>query len=167
MLRKIQGCILFDWGNTLMRDFIQFSGPMNDWPRVEAIPGAVDVLAALYPNWILAIATNAADSDETEIRAALRRADLDQFIDRIYCFKNTGQRKPEPEFFQYILNDLKISTEEVFMVGDSFKIDVLGANRLGLRAVWFNERSHDVRENGMHCTIYGLGELPDALHGFA
>ena len=29
-----KGCLLFDWGDTLMRDFKEFDGPMKDWRRL-------------------------------------------------------------------------------------------------------------------------------------
>ena len=81
------GCILFDWGDTLMRDFREFSGPMASWPEVRALPGAGEVLSALRPHWRLALATNAADSSEAEIRDALERVDLSPLIDKVYCFR--------------------------------------------------------------------------------
>ena len=84
MDRPVRGCLLFDWGDTLMRDFNGFNGPMKDWPRLEVLPGAAEILAALHPDWNLALATNAEASDETDIRAALQRVDLDQWIDNVY-----------------------------------------------------------------------------------
>ena len=57
-------CVLFDWGNTLMRDFPEARGPMADWPRVETLPGVEEVLRQLRPRWTLALATNAVASDE-------------------------------------------------------------------------------------------------------
>ena len=166
MTRKPRGCILFDWGDTLMRDFKEFGGPMKDWPRVEPIPGAAELLATLHPDWILAIATNAELSEEADIRAALQRAGLDQFLDKIYCFKKIGYKKPSSEFFQYILEDLQLAPQSVFMVGDNYDADVLGANRYNIRAIWFNQHSLDIRENDLQRTIHALGELPDTLNGF-
>lgn len=157
--RHPRGCILFDWGDTLMRDFKEFSGPMKGWPRVEAVPGAAELLASLHPNWILAIASNADVSTESEIRLALRRADLDRWLDQVYCFKTIGHRKPSPEFFAYILKDLKRTPEQVIMVGDNYEADVLGANRSGLRAVWYNDRSEENRTGELVRTIHRLGEL--------
>ncbi|MBW6469119.1 MAG: hypothetical protein K0B85_08190 [Coriobacteriia bacterium] len=29
-------CVLFDWGDTLMVDCPEYSGPMRAWPHVEA-----------------------------------------------------------------------------------------------------------------------------------
>ena len=112
MAHSSKGCILFDWGDTLMRDFKEFSGPMKDWPRVEAVQGAAEMLSALYPDWTLALATNAADSDEEEIRLALQRVGLAVYLDKIYCFKTIGHKKPSLEFFNYILNDLGLSPKQ-------------------------------------------------------
>jgi putative hydrolase of the HAD superfamily len=160
MRRQTKGCILFDWGDTLMRDYKEFSSPMKDWPHVEAVPGAVEVLMCLHTDWTLAIATNADVSTEADIRSALQRVDIDRWLDKIYCYKKIGHKKPSPEFFTCILNDLKLPPEQVFMVGDNYEADVLGANWSGLRAIWFNERSEEAHTGDMVRTIRQLGELP-------
>ncbi len=133
-----KGALLFDWGDTLMRDFTEYTGPMKDWPRVEAIPGAADMLASLHNDWTLCLATNADVSDEADIRLALRRVDLERWLDKIYCFKTIGFKKPSPEFYQFILKDLGLPPERVVMVGDNYLADVLGAQNAGLHAIWFN-----------------------------
>jgi HAD superfamily hydrolase (TIGR01662 family) len=161
-----KGCLLFDWGDTLMRDIPEFSGPMKDWPRVEAMPGAAETLAALHPDWTLAIATNAADSDEKDIRAALQRADLDRWLDQVYCFRKIGHKKPSLEFFQYILKDLGLSPQSVCMIGDNHEVDVLGANACGMRAIWFNEHSLEQRQAALQRSIHSLAGLQEALKGF-
>ncbi len=40
--------ILFDWGDTLMRVFPEYDGPMYAWPRVEAVEGTAEKTAAMY-----------------------------------------------------------------------------------------------------------------------
>ena len=160
-------CILFDWGDTLMRDFPEFSGPMSTWPHVEAIPHASDVLARLHDAWVVGLATNAADSDETDIWAALRRVGLDAWIDKIYCFRSVGQPKSSPAFFDHILNDLRIGPENVIVVGNDFKADVLRANRAGIRAVWFNEHTRETKVGEMHATVHSLDGLPSVLEKLA
>ncbi len=142
-LPSAKPAILFDWGDTLMRVFHDIPGvlKMKDWPRVEAIPGAAEMLDSLHGEWTLCLATNAADSDEADIRAALRRVDLERRLDKVYCFKMIGYKKPSPEFFDFILKDLGLPAEKVIMVGDDYIADVLGAQAAGLQAVWFNQRS--------------------------
>ena len=155
--------LLFDWGDTLMVDFPQYQGVMKDWPGVQAVPGAVDLLAALQGQYTLAIATNAADSDETAIRAALERVGLNQFIERIYCQRSIGFAKPSAEYFAHVLNDLNLEAGEVLMVGDTFSTDVLGASRCGLWAVWLNRRNLEEQFGETYRTIHDLSQLPQLL----
>jgi putative hydrolase of the HAD superfamily len=108
MEQRPKGCILFDWGDTLMRDNKNFSSPMKNWPVVEAIPGAVEILPALQTRWILGIATSADISDEKDIRVAFKRVKLDRWLDKIYCVITTGHNKPSLGFYRYILYDLRL-----------------------------------------------------------
>ena len=156
-------CLLLDWGDTVMRVFPDYEGPMFAWPRVEAIAGIIEALAALRPDWTIALATNAADSEEGEIWSALARAGLDQLIDRVYCFRRVGHRKSAPGYFEQVLADLEIEPNHAVMVGDDFKADIVSANRSGIRAIWFHENGTDDKTNAMHRTIHGLTELPEAL----
>jgi len=156
-------CVLFDWGDTVMRVLPQFDGPMETWPRVEPVQGVHAVLQALRPCATLALATNAADSDEAAIRKALARCDLSALFDHVFCFRALGHRKPEPSFFEAILAALQLPPTSVFMVGDSFPSDVSAANAAGLPAVWFNSHSLESRTGPLHRTIHELGALSGAL----
>jgi len=156
-------CILFDWGDTLMRVFPEFEGPMFTWPRVEVVSGIKETLVKLQREWMLALATNAVESQEQDIWLALERVGLEELIDRVYCFRMIGHRKRATEYFSYILRELGIDRENVVMVGDDFGADVLGANRSGIRAIWFNESSGEERVSKTHRTIHELSELPGEL----
>jgi putative hydrolase of the HAD superfamily len=153
--------ILFDWGDTLMKDFPN-ERPMLEWDYVEAVAGAGEVLNRLGPQAVLIVATSAAVSDESQIRGALARVGLDTHIQKIYCFKNTGLKK-SAEFYRHVLRDLGAAPGETVMVGDSFSNDVLAANQAGLYAVWFNPENEDRRADMLHTTIHSLSELPALL----
>jgi len=58
-------------------------------------------------DWRIALATNAAASKEDEIWQALARAGLDRLLDKVYCYRTIGHKKPSREFFNYILRDLR------------------------------------------------------------
>ena len=83
-------CILLDWGDTVMRVFPQYEGPMFEWPRVEAVDGIQEAFAKLQAYWTIALATNASDSEEPAIWSALARVGLDRFIDRVFCYRGVG-----------------------------------------------------------------------------
>jgi putative hydrolase of the HAD superfamily len=136
---------------------------MSAWPRVEAIEGITEALAALRTDWTIALATNAADSEEREIWRALALAGLDGLIDSVYCYRGVGHRKSAPEYFENVLADLGIEPTQAVMVGDDFEADVVGANRSGIRAVWFLEGGTELTTSTMHRTIHHLRDLPEAI----
>jgi FMN phosphatase YigB (HAD superfamily) len=151
--------IIFDWGDTIMKDCPDLKAPMYRWPRVEAVEGAEEVLRALYPTRTISLATGSAYSDEDEIRWALARVNLDQYFDKIYCFLNTGYDKQTEAFYWHILDDLHASPPQVIMVGDSLKKDVIAPNRVGIRAVWFNRQTQESRQGDLYSTIHSLPDL--------
>jgi putative hydrolase of the HAD superfamily len=151
--------VLFDWGDTVMRDYPELIIPMVEWDTVEIIDGIADVLAYLHSSGRrIVLATSAQISDETQIRGALRRGGLDTYFSKIYCFKNTKLPKGEA-FYRHILSDLSIPASEALMVGDGFEKDVLIPNALGIFAVWFNPRSGEIRKSDLHITVHTMEEL--------
>lgn len=47
-----------------------------------------------------------------------------------------GIRKPNPQIFLSTLNALQVTTQETAMIGDSLSADILGAQPLGIFAIW-------------------------------
>src|SRR5512133_3198639 len=138
--------VLFDWGDTVMRDYPERTNPMVEWESVEVIEGIAEVLAYLHASGRrIILATSAEISDENQIRGALRRGGLDQYFWGIYCFKNTNLPKGE-EFYRHIMKDLQLSASNALMVGDGFEKDIHIPNTLGIYGVWFNPKSGEKRE---------------------
>jgi len=151
--------VLFDWGDTVMRDYPEITIPMVEWETVEVVEGIADVLAYLHSSGRrIILATSAAISDENQIRGALARGGLAAYFSQIYCFKNTNLPKGE-EFYLYILNDLQISASDALIVGDGFEKDVLAANAVDIFAIWFNPRSDETRKDELHLTVHSMWEL--------
>lgn len=151
--------VLFDWGDTVMRDDPAASAPMVEWQTVEVVADIAEVLAYLHScGRRIGLATSASLSDENQIRGALRRVGLDEYFSRIYCFKNTGLSKGEA-FYRHILSDLGIPAAEVLMVGDGFEKDIQAANAVGIVAIWFNPRSEQTLKGDLHVTVHSMREL--------
>jgi putative hydrolase of the HAD superfamily len=151
--------VLFDWGDTVMKDDPASSVPMVEWNTVEAVEGIEAVLAYLRSSGRrMILATSASISNESQIRAALARVNLDKYFFSIFCFNNTGLPKGEA-FYRHVLDSLGMPASEALMVGDSFEKDVLDPNRVGIYAVWFNPRSDESQSSGAHTTVHSMGEL--------
>jgi putative hydrolase of the HAD superfamily len=155
--------ILFDWGDTVMRDYPATTIPMVDWKKVEVIDGVADVLAYLHESGRrIVLATSASISNEKQIWGALARGGLDKYFSHIYCFKNTKLPKGET-FYHHILNDLKVHPSNALMVGDGFEKDVQVPNSLGMYAIWFNPRTDEIRNGELHITVRSMEELLDCF----
>lgn len=139
--------ILFDWGDTLMVDYPDANGPMNKWFKVAAVDGALEALTELSAKGVSChVATNAKDSNEEQIRSALKRVNLDQYIQDIFCFQRIGHTKPSKAFFDGIALSLNCLNSDLLMVGDNFENDVKGALACGLQSIWFNPSNESVPE---------------------
>ena len=151
--------VLFDWGDTVMRDDPERTTPMVEWEKVEVIEGVADVLAYLHTSGRqIVLATSASISDEGQIRGALARGGLNKYFSRIYCFKNSHLPKGR-DFYRHILSDLNIPASDALMVGDGYDRDVQIPNTLGIFAVWFNVRSEVKRDGTLCVTVHSMKEL--------
>jgi FMN phosphatase YigB (HAD superfamily) len=152
---------LFDWGDTLMKDFPHYTGPMKSWPEVKIVEGAEKTLEYLSRISKCCLVTNAKDSNEDDIWEALARVDLDTYLSRVFCYRNIGFEKPSGEFFSEVISTLCLEPKEIAMVGDSFEKDILGAVHSGIFGYWYNPLSAEVKEDKMYTTIHSLVELID------
>jgi membrane-associated phospholipid phosphatase/phosphoglycolate phosphatase-like HAD superfamily hydrolase len=141
--RRPAAAVLIDWGGTLMEDDGRQPGPMATWEHVAAVEGAAGALDELRGSHRIIVATNAEDSGERDVRAALARVDLDDLVDVVVSSRDVGAAKPDPIFYRSALlragrSGVPLPAREAIMVGDSWVNDVEGARAAGLRAVWFN-----------------------------
>lgn len=135
---------LFDWGNTLMVDNPNYSGPMCDWPRLDVIAGAKTYVERLSQQGQCHLATNARDSGLNQIRQALQKAGLNAYIDQVFCYENLGCGKNDTHYFHAILRHLDVTASDVTMIGDSLENDIYPALSAGLKALWYNPHRHPI-----------------------
>lgn len=129
--------VIFDWGDTVMRDFDEYDGAMVTWPRVELVPGVAEALQALEGRFILALASNAGASDAGLMGQALERVAIRRFFgEHLYTSKELGARKPAPEFFLGVASRLGVAPEACVMVGNDYVKDISGAAAVGMRTIW-------------------------------
>ena len=158
--------LIFDWGDTVMRVFPEFSGPMAHWPRVEAVHGIELALGAVRQSYRVVLASNAADSGPNLVRDALERVGLEKYFDDVFTARDLGAGKPDPVFFRAVLRKLDCAPDEVVLVGDHFEADISGAKKAGLWTVWFNPTSKAPPKDGENMadvTIRKYSELENAL----
>jgi putative hydrolase of the HAD superfamily len=70
------------------------------------------------------------------IYAALRKLQIDEFLDVVAVSEAVGWRKPSARIFREVLKRLCVRAEEAVFVGDTPLEDILGAKRVGMHTVF-------------------------------
>lgn len=100
--------------------------------------GAVDILNYLKPKYDLYIVTNGVASTQKKRLAA---TGLDTYVQNVFISEAIGSQKPQKEYFDYCLSHIgPVQISEIMLIGDSLSADILGANRAGITACWFNPK---------------------------
>lgn len=150
--------VIFDWGDTLMRDFPEKQGPMADWDVIEVIDGVPETLEALKKDYTLCAATNAGFSDTVLMQKALKRGKIEHFFDFFFSSKDIGYKKPDPRFFLHICLQLNLMPYECLAVGNDYEKDIVAAKTAGLKTLWFNEKRITKSANSTE-VIFSIKEL--------
>jgi HAD superfamily hydrolase (TIGR01493 family) len=60
----------------------------------------------------------------------------------VLCSQDEGIKKPNPLFFQRMMDQSGLQTEEILFVGDSMKLDIHPAMELGVKAILIDRHNH-------------------------
>ena len=137
--------LIFDWGDTIMRDYPHLKTPMYTWDHVEYIPEVEKTLELLYNNYIMVIATNAGQSDTNDMIKALKRINANKYFNYFFSSKDLGYEKPDKLFFKTIINNLGFKANECVMIGNIYEKDIIGAKDIGMNTILYNEK--DIKGN--------------------
>ncbi|MEM2987043.1 MAG: HAD family hydrolase [Nitrososphaerota archaeon] len=94
------------------------------------------------------------------VKETLKKLKIEKFFDCIITSAQIGIRKPRLEIFEKALKELNANKSQTVMIGDSLKSDILGAKRLGIKAIyvnrWKNNKNIDINPDA---TIHNLLEI--------
>ena len=128
----------------------------NLWEDIDPDARAtLDRLRAL--GLTLAVVSNA----NGVVQRAFERAGLHDYFDAICDSQIEGVEKPDPRFFEIVLQRTGSRPERTLHVGDLYHVDVVGARRAGLRALLVD--AHGLYEGFDVERISRLTELPDLV----
>ena len=154
--------IIFDWGNTLMREIPIQRRPSVHSPLVEMMPGVAEALEELHQRYICCVASNARGPEATTLGIVLERTGLDRYFQRLFTAHTMGSEKPSSDFFDGILQELKIAAIDCIMVGDDYQRDISGAKAAGMRTIWLTV-PHTTEGTDADVIISSIQQLVDAV----
>jgi putative hydrolase of the HAD superfamily len=106
--------------------------------RLALLDGAIETIVELASaGYALGLITN---GEALTQRAKIERFSLARYFAYIGIEGEVGVGKPDEEAYLRALHALGCSPSDAWMVGDNLVWDIIGAQRVGLRAVWVDRR---------------------------
>ena len=106
----------------------------------DVFPGAEALCRALAPHCTLAIVTNGVASAQ---HGRIARSPLKDVFAHIFISEEIGYSKPDPRFFEAVLDTLDIQDRSrAVVVGDNLISDIGGGRAAGLDTIWYNPGHH-------------------------
>ena len=123
------------------------------------MPGAEDLLKALFGRCTLCVASNGTASVQD---SRIKSAGIAPYFRAIFVSQRLGAEKPTPAFFDACFAALPESRrEESIIIGDSLTSDIRGGQNAGIRTCWYNFRHLPAREDiRPDYEVTSLDEIP-------
>lgn len=127
----------------------------------SSIADARPVLDALFARFPMVLVSNFYGN----VEAVLEDFDFRRYFRSIIESAVVGVRKPDPRIFQLGVDALGLPADQVLVVGDSYKKDILPAESLGCRVAWLKGKGWTAEEDAqMHpAIISSLSQLLSIL----
>jgi len=158
--------VCFDLGDTLVAEETVIHNSSGQAITANMVADVMEVLATIRKGgYKTAIIANGNIIDARNIIAS---CGLEEYFDVIVISEELGIEKPAKAIFQSALDRLKVEAGNAVMVGNRIDADILGANRMGMKSVWFNwnDRYGEIigsKEESPDFIIKSLSELPGLL----
>ncbi|MCD6330174.1 MAG: YjjG family noncanonical pyrimidine nucleotidase [Candidatus Cloacimonetes bacterium] len=131
----------------LSHDYIKMSSVYIDYlsEGTVLLEDALETIEYLKERYSISLITNGlADVQYSRINKSL----LKKAFDHIFISEEIGYPKPMKEIFDHVFKVLGYpDKEEVLIVGDSFRSDIVGGKNFGIKTCWFNPKKFQ-NENG-------------------
>lgn len=113
------------------------------WGKTHTlVPGAKEMLENLQAKGYRLFA--ASNSFGHLQRSRLEKAGILKYFEDTYISMDIGYDKPDIRFYQEALHRCGLQAKEVLMIGDSMTTDVIGAQKAGMDALFFDRQKDDL-----------------------
>lgn len=113
------------------------------WGKTHTlVPGAKEMLENLQAKGYRLFA--ASNSFGNLQRSRLEKAGILKYFEDTYISMDIGYDKPDIRFYQEALRRCGLQAKEVLMIGDSMTTDVIGAQKAGMDALFFDRQKDDL-----------------------
>lgn len=106
--------------------------------------GTIEILNYLIPKYRLHIITNGFQKVQL---IKMKKSKIEKYFTTITTSDEAGVRKPHPKIFYTAISKAGISPNQSLMIGDSFEADIKGAQKIGMKTLFFNHRNEKIKNS--------------------
>lgn len=107
-------------------------------------PGCTELLDNLKGKFKMHLITNGFNGVQQN---KIDKAGLSDYFNVVLTAEAAGYKKPAPQIFYQALEMAGASVENSLMIGDSYAADILGAQRIGLKTIWFHTTNQQIPQD--------------------
>lgn len=130
------------------------------YDEIEMVDGIEDLLLYLSDKYKIFTASNGIYKMQEN---RLKKSNLDKYFDKIFVSDKIGFEKPDKKFFQKIMDITKFSNDDLIMIGDSIKSDIIGAKNSKIKSIFFNKEDKKISDKNFTYQVKNLSEIKKIL----
>lgn len=130
------------------------------YDEIEMVDEIEDLLSYLSNKYQIYAASNGIYDMQIN---RLKKSNLDKYFKDIFVSDKMSYEKPDKRFFEKIINITKYSNNNLIMIGDSIKSDIIGAKNSGIKSIYFNKGNKKISDKDFTYQVKKLSEIKKIL----
>ena len=130
------------------------------YDEIEMVDGIEDLLEYLSDKYKIFAASNGIYKMQEN---RLKKSNLDKYFNEIFVSEKIGYEKPDKKFFKKIMDITKFSNDDLIMIGDSIKSDIIGAKNSKIKSIYFNKEDKKIIDKNFTYQVKNLSEIKKIL----
>lgn len=130
------------------------------YDEIEMVDGIEDLLLYLSDKYKIFTASNGIYKMQEN---RLKKSNIDKYFDKIFVSDKIGYEKPDKRFFKKIMDLTNFSNDDLIMIGDSIKSDIIGAKNSKIKSIYFNNENKKISDKNFTYQVKNLSEIKKIL----
>lgn len=130
------------------------------YDEVEMVDGIEDLLSYLSNKYQIYAASNGLYDMQVN---RIKKSNLSKYFKDIFVSDKIGYEKPDERFFNKIMDITKYSNDDLIIIGDSIKSDIVGAKNSKIKSIYFNKENKKISDKDFTYQVKKLSEIKKIL----
>ena len=130
------------------------------YDEVEMVDGIENLLSYLWDKYKIYAASNGLYDMQVN---RIKKSNLSKYFKDIFVSDKIGYEKPDERFFNKIMDITKYSNNDLIMIGDSIKSDIIGAKNSNIKSIYFNKENKKISDKNFTYQVKNLSEIKKIL----